>query len=120
LRSYATAPSALIAPLKIPHSWDVGEELFVFLKISWMLGLKKKKTSEHRRTDVRGEILRARDEKIRNGTTLPKENNLLRTDEKDSTRKERYQLMNLTQRTLYLRGPGSSVGIATELRSCVY
>jgi hypothetical protein len=45
---------------------------------------------------------------------LPKANNLLGTDENDSTRKDGYQLMNLTQLTIYLRGPGSSVGIATD------
>jgi hypothetical protein len=43
LRSYATVPSALIAPLKILHSWGVGEEQFAFLKITWTLSLKKGK-----------------------------------------------------------------------------
>jgi hypothetical protein len=40
LRSYATVPSVLIAPLKILHSWGVGEQ-FAFLKITWRLSLKK-------------------------------------------------------------------------------
>jgi len=43
LRSYATVPYALIVPLKILHSWVVGEEQFAFLKITWTLGLKKGK-----------------------------------------------------------------------------
>jgi hypothetical protein len=50
LRSYATASSALIAPLKIPHSWGVGEELFVFFLNNLDAWLKKRKhlsTEEH-------------------------------------------------------------------------
>jgi len=59
-----------------------------FFKNNLDAWLKKRKTSEHRRTDARGEILKVSDGKIRNGITLLEGNNLFGTAENDSTRKD--------------------------------